>query len=153
MMCLFLSATLFLASDCHISPDLGGKVMTYVAQAGYKPDAESVKAIVKASELYDINPIDMTRIAMLESSFDKSKRHLNENGTIDSGLFQVNDVQRSGTCKEFDIDTLDGNVMCAAKIIKGIKIKWGRRDPRWIARYHSKTPALKYEYYRKLASL
>jgi hypothetical protein len=152
--CASLLLTFALSASCHADADLAARVYRYVENAGYKPNMSASEAIVKASRIYEVNPFDLARLAILESSFDPGKRmNKNSNGTRDFGLFQINDVKRHETCNEFDIETLEGNVMCAGKIVSEIKAEWSTRDPRWIARFHSKTPVIKHEYYRRFASL
>lgn len=154
MICVALFATIALSTHCQAAPDLGERVATYVAKAGYTPNPDAVRAIVKASKTFRVNAIDLARLAILETGFDPNKKpSVNSNRTVDYGMFRINDVNRNTVCSEFDVETIEGNALCAAKIVADLKANWGSKDPRWIARFHSKTPALKHEYYRRYASL
>jgi hypothetical protein len=107
-------------------------------------------AIDKAAQKYNIESQDLRLIAAVESSYSVNpKINENRNKTIDMGPFQVNSIHKNTTCKMFNIETLDGNVLCAAKLIAMHKKHKGT-DFYWLARYHSKTPKYKKIYQEKL---
>lgn len=116
------------------------------------PTAKTLKVIYQAAKRYDVDAQDLVKIAYAESSFRETARRVNDNGTIDFGMFQVNSVHWTTTCRELDVFTLKGNANCAAKLL-GLAKKHAERDPNWIGRYHSKTPSKKSAYAAKLASV
>jgi hypothetical protein len=92
----------------------------------------------------------MRAIAHLESSGGRATGlQKNSNGTYDLGPFQINSVHWSTTCKIYDVRTDLGNTLCAARILAGHQ-RHAKVDPYWAARFHSRTPALKYKYFLKL---
>ena len=154
MECFLFAATIALSAHCQPLYDVEGRVATYVAKVGYRPHSEAIKAIVKASETFQVNPITLARIAILESSFNpKQKPHQSPDGTWDFGLFQINEINRDTICNEFNVMQVQGNAMCAAKILSELRVKWSARDQYWIARYNSKNPVNKAKYWRRFASL
>lgn len=107
-------------------------------------------AIEKAASKYNIESQDLRLIAAVESSYSSNpKINENKNNTFDVGPFQVNSIHKDTTCKMFNINTLEGNVLCAAKIV-AIHKKQKASDPMWLARYHSKTLKFKKIYQEKL---
>jgi hypothetical protein len=107
-------------------------------------------AVERAAKAYDVDAMELIAIAHLESSggrFLGPKR--NSDGSEDIGVFQINSVHWHTTCKAYDVFTLEGNAMCAAKILRGHK-KFKDIDPHWKGRYHSRTPARKAAYAEKL---
>ena len=111
---------------------------------------ELINAIEKASEEYNIEPKKLLKIAFVESSLNVNvKPRYNTNGTQDIGPFQINTIHWHNTCSSYDLESLEGNTMCAAKLIrKHSRMK--HRDKQWLARYHSKTPRFKRAYHAKL---
>lgn len=106
--------------------------------------------ITIACERYDIEVNHLIVIGLVESNLNpKAKTRFNKNGTKDVGPFQINSVHRKSTCKEFNIDSLKGNTMCAGKLIAKHSRK-AETDPLWLARYHSKTPSKKRKYFKKI---
>lgn len=116
------------------------------------PSARTLKVIYKAAQRYDVDAQALVKIAYLESSFRVDARRVNDNGTVDYGMFQVNSVHWTTTCKGFDVFTLKGNALCAAKLLSKAA-EHADYDPHWTGRYHSKTPSLKAAYAEKLASI
>lgn len=117
------------------------------------PTARTLKIVYKASKRFGVDSQDLLKIAFLESSFKETAVRVNKNGTIDLGMFQINSVHWSTTCKAFDIFTLEGNAYCAAKLVKLAKEGAREDDEHWIGRYHSKTPSLKVAYANKVQSV
>jgi hypothetical protein len=108
-------------------------------------NSDTVKIIYEVSKEYDIDAQVLVKIAYTESKFKADAVRTNKNGTIDYGMFQINSVHWSTTCKSLDIMTVRGNASCAALIIKGIS-KHSDTDEHWLGRYHSKTPSRKVRY-------
>lgn len=113
-------------------------------------DLETRKAVSKAAIKYNVSELELLKIAFVESTLRKSPpmRH-NKNGTYDIGMFQINSIHWYATCKEIDVSKLNGNAMCAAKLLSQIK-QHSKNDANWLARYHSKTPKFKMRYMKKL---
>lgn len=109
----------------------------------------NLQIILKSADAYKLNALKLTQIAYVESRFNQSAIRKNVNGTIDIGMFQINSVHWNTTCKEFDVTKLEGNSLCAAKLLSLHKISESK-DPNWVARYHSKTPSKKLIYANKL---
>lgn len=114
-----------------------------------KPTTKVLNLIYKAAAKHNLDAQDLIRIAYLESSFKVDAIRVNKNKTVDFGLFQINSVHWSTTCKGLDIFKVDGNINCAAKLLKMHK-KHETTDMHWIGRYHSKTPSLKVKYANKV---
>lgn len=125
---------------------------TAIAGDDVKPSKAAVKAMLKASSKFGIDAQDLVRIAYVESRFKQDAMRSNKNGTVDVGMFQVNSVHWSTTCRGFDVLTLQGNAYCAAKIIAA-HAKHAATDPNWLGRYHSKTKAKKLQYVELLAAV
>lgn len=121
----------------------------YAKTKQLKPTAETLKVIYSASKKYDVDAQDLIKIAWTESKFKKDAVRTNKNGTIDFGMFQINSVHWTTTCKDLDIFKLKGNAECAARLVKDAK-KHSDSDSNWLGRYHSKTPSLKASYAQKL---
>lgn len=116
------------------------------------PSIKVLKAIYQAAKRFDVDAQALLKIAFVESSFHENAQRVNSNGTIDYGMFQVNSIHWTTTCKGFDVFTLKGNALCAAKLIK-LASKHAEIDADWLGRYHSKTPSKKHMYVKKLNSL
>lgn len=124
----------------------------YSATLGVKAPIEPFKAIDTASKLYGIDPKQMVAIALIESRMNPKALNMNTNGTRDIGLFQINTVLVNTECVEFNVFSVQGNTLCAAKILKGHKA-FASADPEWVGRFHSKTPDIKTKYVQQLANL
>jgi len=113
---------------------------------GFKPSERIVNAILNASETYHIDAVELTAIAIVETSLGtNAKLRKNSNGTLDRGLFQINTVNWP-KCVEYNLDSPEGSALCAAKLLSQIKAK--RAD--YLGVYHSKTPSRKLAYMQKL---
>ena len=123
-----------------------------VGKSIHLPNKATLKHIYNAAKRYHLNVQDMLKIAFLESSFNSEARRVNKNNTIDYGLFQINSVHWSTTCKEYDIFSVKGNSLCAAKLLAGFK-RDADIDEHWIGKYHSKTKSKKIAYANKIAVL
>ena len=114
-----------------------------------KPHDAAIRAILNASKRYDIDSRELTAIAIVESSFRHNTRLIaNTNGTHDLGLFQINTVNHK-TCVEYDLNDVNGNALCAAKLLSSLKAR--RTD--YLGVYHSKTPQKKMKYLNKITKV
>lgn len=120
---------------------------------GFKPSNEVIKAVVKAARWYGLEPLDLAAIGLVETGLGKFNQDTyNTNGTVDTGIFQINTINRP-KCVQFDLTTSEGSAMCAAKLLQQIRRKYAPKDPQWKAVYHSKTPQYKDIYARKIAQV
>lgn len=127
-------------------------VMVLAKRNSFKPSNRVVTAIVNAAETYQLDPVELASIAVLETGMGKfNKSRLNKNGTIDKGIFQINTVNAK-TCIEYNLDSIEGSSLCAAKLLKSIKNRF-KKDPKAVARYHSGTKKFKDIYYSKLTKV
>lgn len=127
-------------------------VISFSIQAKASPilNLELIEAIQKASTKYNIEPKKMLKIAFVESSLNVNvKPRYNKNGTQDIGVFQINTIHWNNKCKKYNLESVQGNALCAAKLIN-MHSRFKQRDKQWLARYHSKTPSIKHRYYKKL---
>lgn len=116
---------------------------------GFQASDAVADAIAKASKAFDVDAMQLTAIGIIESGLGKyAKTRLNKNGTHDKGVFQINTVNFA-KCKEFHLETLEGNAFCAAKLLSQIKMA----KPSDVAKYHSKTPTKKRAYFAKLTKV
>jgi hypothetical protein len=116
---------------------------------GFKASKEIIDAITEASEAYQVDPLHLTAIAILETGLGTNvKTRKNKNGTLDKGVFQINTVNFE-KCKAFRLETVQGSAFCAAKLVSQIKMS----KPDDIAKYHSKTPSKKQVYFVKLTKV
>ncbi len=108
-----------------------------------------VRAIELASLKYSVDIKVLTSIAIVETGLGKYSRiSNNKNGSIDIGLFQINSVNFK-YCKEYKLETMDGNTMCAAKLLARLK-KHSHEANEYIGLYHSGTLDKKLEYIVKV---
>jgi hypothetical protein len=79
-------------------------------------------------------PIELiSKIMFAESHYDINAKHINKNGSIDSGLFQINS-QHIPLAKKMGIDimTPDGNAEFAIYLIKKNGLRdWGYSKYKW----------------------
>lgn len=116
---------------------------------GFTISKRILNAIKNASDQYNIPAIELTAIAIIETSLGNNlKRSTNKNGTIDRGLFQINSVNRQ-FCIEYNLDSNEGSALCAAKLLDNLRQT--RTD--YIGAYHSKTPSKKSIYLKKIAKV
>lgn len=142
---MFLTSLMGFAIDFARADDLP----TVTVKA---PSKATLKVIYAAAKRFDVDANDLLKIAFVESSFNPEARRVNGNGSVDFGMFQINSVHWSTTCKKFDVMTLKGNALCAAKLLKAVS-KHAETDENWLGRYHSKTPSRKAAYAEKLARI
>lgn len=135
-----------------LAASLGFAVDALASEPVKLPSEATLKVIYRAAKRYDVDAQHLIKIAFLESSFREDARRANPNGTIDLGMFQVNSIHWTTTCKRFDVFTLKGNALCAAKLLR-LAGKHADTDPHWIGRYHSRTPSRKEAYAAKLAAV
>lgn len=114
------------------------------------------KAIHELSQSYNIDPKILIAIIDAESEFDNSK----VSPTGDYSVAQINlKVWKNGFQKigypKLDIKRLKTDEAYAitkmSQILKSLKDRFGKKDKRWFARYHSHTPKFKDIYYLKLS--
>ena len=109
---------------------------------GFSPSNKVLKAVIKASKRYNVDPKELAAIGILETGLGKYlKDRVNDNGTTDEGVFQINTVNQTN-CKSYDLKTVEGSAYCAAKLLH--KIAKNHTD--YLGRYHSKTPKHKKRY-------
>jgi len=114
---------------------------------GFIPTKRVIDAIIYASEMYEIDALELTAIGIVETGLGKySAIKKNSNGTYDRGIFQINTVNYS-KCVEYNLDSPEGSALCAAKLLS--KIKSYRAD--YLGVYHSKTPSKKTKYLNKIS--
>ena len=116
------------------------------------PSEATLKTIYTVAKEFNIDAQLLIKIAAIESSFREHARRVNTNNTVDIGLFQINSVHWTTTCKEYNVFSVKGNTQCAAKLVKGIS-KFSSTDPHWEGRYHSKTPSKKKGYAKLLSQI
>jgi len=113
------------------------------------------KAIHEISSSYKIDPKILIAIVDAESEFDNSK----VSPTGDYSVAQINlKVWKNGFQKigypKLDVKRLKVDeayaIMKMSQILKSLKDRFGKKDKRWYARYHSHTPKFKNIYYVKL---
>jgi hypothetical protein len=113
---------------------------------GLHATERNISAIVYASNYYRINVSELTAIAIIETGLGKNvKPRHNSNGTIDTGLFQINTINQP-KCIEYNLDSPEGSALCAAKLL--YNIKKSRKD--YLGVYHSKTPSRKIPYLKRV---
>lgn len=114
------------------------------------PVKERNVVINKAAGRYALDKKHLLKLAKIESNFMEKAININKNKTVDYGMFQINSVHWDTTCKEYNIFLLEGNALCAAKIVKKIQTKYKGIDDCWLARYHSNTASIKRKYCERL---
>ena len=111
---------------------------------GFHPSERILMAIVNASKTHKIPAKELTAIGILESGLGKySRKNPNSNGTKDIGVFQINTVN-APYCIEYNLHSIEGNALCAAKLLKNI----AKKHNDYLGRYHSKTPSKKKSYHK-----
>jgi hypothetical protein len=119
---------------------------TLASENGFKLSADLELIIIQAAEEYHVETSHLIAVGIIESGLGKNiKSTKNKNGTLDHGIFQINDINRS-FCKDLDLQDRKQNTQCAAKLVARLKPK-NLKD---LAKYHSKTLKHKEKYYLKL---
>ncbi|WP_244122333.1 lytic transglycosylase domain-containing protein [Burkholderia latens] len=102
-----------------------------------------------AAKLYNVNPDVLRSIAYYESHLNPEALNHNENGTTDFGLMQINSVhlptlRREGIGRS-QLMQPTVNARVGAAILHDAINQYG---PTWqaVGAYHSRTPALSYQY-------
>lgn len=125
-------------------------VVSFILFISLMSNADINKSIKNASKTFNVPEKLLYEIAFVESSMRENPPiRWNKNGTYDVGLFQINSVHWFDMCKEFNVMELNGNSLCAAKLLS-IHMKYKHIDPYWVARYHSKNYNKKLIYWNKL---
>lgn len=127
-------------------------IITFLTQVmAYSSDLtpQRLQVLYKVAKEARIDSNDLIRIAYVESKFKQNAVRTNSNGTVDYGMFQINSVHWSTTCRYMNVMTFEGNVRCAAKLVQEAQIH-SKRDVLWLGRYHSKTPSKKIKYSKQL---
>jgi len=128
------------------------EVQDLALKNGFKPSKQVIQAVVKAARWYGLNPLDLASIGLIETGLGKyTSTNTNSNGTQDTGIFQINTINKS-KCIQFDLNTIEGSAFCAAKLLSTIKRHY-KEDPQWPAIYHSKTKKYKKVYFEKIAKV
>ena len=112
-------------------------------------NSKVLDAILMASHAYHVSAKEMFAIALIESGLNIYAHRTNNNGTIDTGIFQINSINFN-KCKEYNVYTLIGNSMCCAKLLSILK---ENRPNDYIGVFHSKTPRFKQEYIAKISEV
>jgi hypothetical protein len=136
----------------HSKASERSEVMALAKKNGYSPSQEVIQAIVKASRWYNIDPLELTAIGILETGLGKYSLVNKNKNSIDLGIFQINSANFS-RCKMFNINTIEGNAMCAALILHNIRYNFSDKDEKWIGIYHSKKPKYKNKYFAKISKI
>src|SRR5271170_3535377 len=85
------------------------EVMALCTKNSLKPDKRVISAILSASQWYKVDPLDLTAIGILETGLGKYNHDVyNKNGTIDTGIFQINTINKP-KCSKFDLNTTIGS--------------------------------------------
>lgn len=144
-----LICPVYSGNGVYSGKDKSKYVINLAKSNGFKPSKRIVNSIVKASEVYYLDPLELTAIAIIESGIGKySTIRINRNGTRDVGLFQINTINRK-QCIEYNLYSPEGSSLCAAKLLSQHKTK--RSD--YLGVYHSKTPSLKKKYMQKIGQI
>lgn len=141
-------------SDGRIN-SISRMISTIQPKLANKKKLTIAKAIHEISETYKIDPKILIAIIDAESEFDNSK----VSPTGDYSVAQINlkvwtnGFQKIGF-KKLDVKRLKTDEVYAitkmSQILKSIKDRYGKKDKRWFARYHSHTSKYKNIYYVKL---
>lgn len=116
---------------------------------GFRPSQRIIDAIIRASNDYGIDALELTAIGIIETGLGKyTSTRKNNNGTYDKGIFQINTVNYP-KCVEYNLDSPEGSALCAAKLLSSIKA----HRPDYLGVYHSKTPSLKTKYLNKVSEV
>lgn len=116
-------------------------LMSLIAQSN-DLTPQRVQMLYNIAKEAKIDSNDLISVAYVESRFKMNAIRNNRNGTIDIGMFQINSVHWSTTCKAYNVMSFTGNARCAAKLIQSAKMH-SSHDSMWLARYHSKTHSKK----------
>lgn len=124
-------------------------IKSIAAANGLDVSNRTVTAIQNASRRYGIDAAELTAIGIVETGLGKYNTvNVNQNGTIDEGIFQINTVNKP-YCVEYNLQSTEGNAMCAAKLLEKIK----RTHSDYVGRYHSNTPIKKMQYLQKITKV
>lgn len=123
-----------------------GELRKIAVKHGYAPKQQALNAIRVAAKVYNLNAKELLAIALVETGAKQSVVHKNLNGTLDVGLFQINTVNW-GACSEFNIWQVEGNALCAAKLLASLKHRFPKT---YLERYHSHTISKRNIYAKRL---
>lgn len=138
--------TLILSGPAAKAGDFA-RVLDMAHANGFDPKPRIVYAITAACRTYNIDCLDLAAIGILESGLGKyESAHVNNNGSIDIGIFQINTVNYPH-CSEFNLRTPEGSAMCAAKLLHRLR---KTRGDSYVEVYHSKTPSKRAVYREKI---
>ena len=144
---VWVAALLGLLLMLHGKPASAQSLDDTAKHWGFKASKTVITSIENAAKHYGLDSKQMLAIAVIESSLKPSAIGYNTNGTIDIGLFQINEKTANSDCEEYNVFNLKGNVMCAAKLLAKHK-KTG--DALYIGRFHNNEITKKYNYYLKV---
>lgn len=141
---LIIFSTILLASIAK-----AGSIEQVANANGFKVSSRIVAAIQNASKRYNIDPLELTAIGIVETGLGKyNTSNLNHNGTVDEGIFQINTINKT-YCIEYNLESTEGNAYCAAKLLWRIR----KLHTDYVGRYHSNTPSKKLEYLQKITKV
>ena len=129
--------------------------MTLLAAAG-RPAYAGVDCFTAAGQYQKVNPLILRAIAWQESHDATTAKHVNNNGSIDYGLMQINSIHLPKLAQYgISADKLMNpcaNVYVAAWHLRQKMDKYGNT---WAAvgAYHSETPTLRDQYARQIMAI
>ena len=110
----------------------------------------------EAAAYQHVNPIILQAIAWQESHYHADAMHLNQNGSIDYGLMQINTIHLTDLSK-YGIDKEALMSPCKSVFIAAwhLRTQMNKYGNTWAAvgAYHSETPALRDDYALHIAAI
>lgn len=118
--------------------------------------AHAVDCFDAAAAYQHVNPMILRAIAWQESHNRADAKHVNNNGSVDYGVMQINTIHlpmlaRYGIGRE-ELMSPCKNIYIAAWQLRRMILKYGNT---WAAvgSYHSATPSLRDQYARQIANI
>lgn len=110
----------------------------------------------EAATYQHVNPVILQAIAWQESHYRADAMHLNENGSVDYGLMQINTIHLRNLSK-YGIDKEALMSPCKSVFIAAwhLRMQMNKYGNTWAAvgAYHSETPALRDDYALHVAAI
>ena len=117
---------------------------------------EVLSCVSDAANYHQVDPKIVVAIAWVESRFNPSAKSLNENGTSDYGVFQINSVHNRSLSR-FGMSANDLHDPCiSAYVASWLYAKQVRRyGSTWeaVGAYHSQTPHYQKSYANRVAKV
>jgi len=132
----------------HAKADNRAELVQIAHKSHLYVSRRALDAFIEASRVFDIPAKELFSISVIESNLNPNAFRVNNNGSYDIGLMQVNSINKN-KCTEYDINTILGNVMCGAKILNQLK----QKHSDYLGRYHSATPKYKNKYIAKVSKI